>query len=453
VFRLLRSKTLLIVLVVCGAGVYPAWSWVRAQYVTPWRHYHAAEEALAQRDFGAAYKALDECVKAWPDDPGVRFQAARAARRAAADAEAQGQTQAARALLDEALEHFLACERLLEKQPDANVGDTRLEWALLKAQRGDLLGVEDQLRARLRDDHPDSVLIWEVMSWQLMMNGRLGEARQTLDAWLKREPDNYDALVRQGWVAERFFDVATALEYYQRALAVDAKQDFVRLRVADLLVQGNSAPEALPVLETLRARQPDNPKVLLCWARYYRHTGHADQASVLLDQILARQPRDANALHVRGLLAMDAARPTEAESFFRTAHAIEPGNRLVSYSLSLCLENLGNKEEAKQLRQDIVHMDANIKRLDQLTHDVMKNPHDPALRYEVGMIFLRNGFSEDAVRWLNSALKESLSYQPAHAALADYYERTGNAELAARHRPFLQNSSQNAGRPPAGRAP
>ena len=64
--RLLRSKSLLIVVVVCGACAYPAWSWVRAQYVTPWRHYRTAEEALARRDFPNAYKELSQCAKAWP---------------------------------------------------------------------------------------------------------------------------------------------------------------------------------------------------------------------------------------------------------------------------------------------------------------------------------------------------------------------------------------------------
>src|SRR5438445_1501149 len=165
------------------------------------------------------------------------------------------------------------------------------------------------------------------MSWQLMMSGRLGEARQTLDAWLKREPDNYDALVRRGWVAEHFFDLATAQEYYQRALTVDPRQDFVRLHVVELLLQRNRAPEALPELETLRAHKPDDPKVQLCWARYQRQTAHPAEARALVDAILARQPRDADALCERGVLAMHAGRPAEAANFLRTAMSAGPYNR------------------------------------------------------------------------------------------------------------------------------
>src|SRR5207244_705873 len=113
------------------------------------------------------------------------------------------------------------CERLLQQKPDATVGDTKLEWALLQAQRGGLLAVEDYLRSRLRDDNPDLPLILEVLTWELMMSGRLAEARSYLDGWLKRDPAAYTVLVRCGWVAEHLFDTTSALEYYRKALSVD----------------------------------------------------------------------------------------------------------------------------------------------------------------------------------------------------------------------------------------
>jgi len=151
---------------------------------------------------------------------------------------------------------------------------------------------------------------------------------------------------------------------------------------------------------------------------------------------------------------MDAGRPAEAENFFRTAMSAGPYNRQVIYGLSQCLEKLGKKDEAKQLGDKLTQMQADSKRLDQLTHEAMKKPHDPGLRYEIGMIFMRNGFTDDAVRWLTSALKENPAHQPARAALVEHYERTGNAEAAARHRRFLENTSpQNASGTRGGESP
>jgi len=50
------------------------------------------------------------------------------------------------------------------------------------------------------------------------------------------------------------------------------------------------------------------------------------------------------------------------------------------------------------------------------------------------MIYMGNRMESEAVRMLLGALQYDPDYQPAHAALADYYERTGNADAAERHR-------------------
>jgi len=419
---------LLILSALAGLGAYPGTRYVQANYLYPWRHYRAAQEALERRDFAAAHEELSACVQAWPDDAAMQFQAARAARRAG--------------MLDEAEEHFLACERLLEMHPNANVGDTKLEWALLKAERGDLLKVEEQLRARLRDDHPDSVLILEVLSWQLMMSGRLREGRDYLDAWLRREPENYDALVRRGWVAEHLFDFPGALEYYRQALALDARQDFVRLRVVEILLERNRAPEALADLELLRRHQAGNPSVRLCWARYQRLQGNTSQARQLLDELLSERSRDPQALSERGVLAMEAGRLDEAEGFLRTAAALDASSPQINYNLCLCLERVGKKEEAKKFSAKLAEVKADRQRMDRLLREAMTRPHDPDVRYEVGMIFLRNGFTQDGLRWLASALRENPSHRPAHIALAEYYERAGSAEQAAVHRRYLEQQGK-----------
>jgi uncharacterized protein HemY len=47
---------------------------------------------------------------------------------------------------------------------------------------------------------------------------------------------------------------------------------------------------------------------------------------------------------------------------------------------------------------------ADLKRLGQLTKEVLRQPHDPALRCEVGILFLRNGEEQEGVRWLHLAI-------------------------------------------------
>jgi Tfp pilus assembly protein PilF len=120
-----------------------------------------------------------------------------------------------------------------------------------------------------------------------------------------------------------------------------------------------------------------------------------------------------------------------------------------NYNLYLCLERLGKKEQAKEYLTKINEIKAGLKRLSDLVHDVMVKPHDPNLRHEVGMMFLRLGFAEEGLRWLGTVLKEDPGYRPAHEALADYYERAGRKDLAAPHRQVLQQTETKA--PPSSR--
>jgi Tfp pilus assembly protein PilF len=49
--------------------------------------------------------------------------------------------------------------------------------------------------------------------------------------------------------------------------------------------------------------------------------------------------------------------------------------------------------------------------------------------------------------WLNQALERSERYQPAHKALAEYFEKKGAKDQAAAHRRFLNEPDKKTGSP------
>jgi predicted Zn-dependent protease len=416
----------LVLLAVLALLIYLGSRQVWTRYWVPTSHLHDAQHALECRDFQGARRHLAFCLEAWPDDAAIHFLAARAARRAGD--------------LDDAEEQLAHCLRLQEEKPDANPGDTALEVALLEAQRGNLTDVEEHLRERLREDHPDSLLILEVLTWQLMWTNRLEEARHYLDQWLQRRPHDYDALVRRGWVAEHLMDSPAALRTYGEALEVDPVQDSVRLRMAEILVRKNRASEALAHLDRLHQRKAGNPDVAVCRARCQRLLGDSPEATRLLDETLTAHPNHVQALSERGLLALEASQLALAERLLRQAAKRDPSNSQVNTNLCRCLESLGKKEEARQVAETLRKKENEVKRMGQLIRRVMQRPHDPALRYEVGMIFLRNGFIDDGLRWLGTALQEDPQHRDTHRALAEHYENVGDEERAAPHRRFLQRT-------------
>jgi predicted Zn-dependent protease len=415
---------MLVALCLLGLATYKGWLFARARFIEPRSHWRTAQEAIDRRDFSAALPHLELCANAWPDDVETRFLLARTQRRAGK--------------LDEAKKSLVDCEHLAEQKGDATRPDTKLEWALLRAQHNNLPEVEKYLQARLREFHPDSLLILETLSWQLMWTGRLADARGYLDIWLKERPNEHDALVRRGWVFEHLLNRPAAIDDYEAALAVQPDDDNVRLRLVELFLNENRPADALGYLQPLMETRSGDSDVVVCMARCQRISGQFGPAEKTLNKLLAEHPQNAQALSELGMLALEKGQTAEAERLLRQAAAKEPHNRLIIYSLWQCLEKLGERDEAKQIKDSLARNDAATKRMDQLIRDVMKRPYDPSLRHEIGTIFLQNGFTEDGLRWLVTALNVDPSHRPTHQALAEYYERTGKPEEAARHRRFLQ---------------
>src|SRR5215470_12272752 len=107
--------------------------YARVHYWLPGKSLEEAELALKQGEFERARLELEKCLLAWPKDPHVYFLLARTARRARD--------------LDQAQRHLLHCEHLQDDRSDPRLGDTELEWMLIRAQRGNLT-VAEQFRRR-----------------------------------------------------------------------------------------------------------------------------------------------------------------------------------------------------------------------------------------------------------------------------------------------------------------
>jgi tetratricopeptide (TPR) repeat protein len=418
--RLVRAAFLLIaagLVLAAGGWYYFAYCWKPEQCL------RAATDALERRDTEEAQRQLQQCLHYRPRDPRAHFLLARTARM--------------NNELDQAQAELTACEHLQNDKPDFALGDIRLEWALVEAQQGKLLDVEPYLRRRIRERHPDLLFILDVVTWQLMWSWRLEEARACLDIWLHEQPDSYEAHVRHGWVAEHRFQKEQALQDYRHALEIDPVQDFVRLRVAEILVQINHAEEALPEIEAVCRRQSDNRDAILCHARCLRALGREQEAIPLLDNLLTRNANDAQAMAERGIVALGQGHLDQAEGLLRRAVAQDPLNRQINYNLLQCLKRLGKTEETKAIEAQLAKTDASLDRLDKLVVEVMKSPHNANLRYEAGMIFLQNGFTNEGVYWLETALKEDPRQRLSHQALADHYARARDKERAAWHNQFL----------------
>lgn len=430
-----RGVRLLVLLAVLLAGG----SYLGGRHLVAWRHLNAARTALQGRDLSSAQTHLESCLQIWPHSAEAHFLQARVKRL-------QGNLAEASQALD-ACAHF-------QGRPEA----IELERALLHAQAGRLPGIpvkvdnpllveislrepppemvrlRDYLQACLADGHSDSVLILEALIQGYIYSERTLSALHCVERLLELSPDHVSALVWHGELKDYYGDSGAAQASYARALELDPQNAEARWGLAQGLLRSHRPQEALEHFQALAQREEGPPELVCRMAQCLRELGRAAEASRLLDRLLAIQPGDVAALIERGKLALQEGAAAAAEGWLRRAVMREPHNREANYCLAQCLEALGNREEAKKYQDAVQRITTDLKRLTEINRELAKSPRDPALRYEMGVLLLRNGEDRRGHVWLASALELDPHHRPTHQALAEYYERSGQPARAAQHR-------------------
>jgi uncharacterized protein HemY len=107
-----------------------------------------------------------------------------------------------------------------------------------------------------------------------------------------------------------------------------------------------------------------------------------------------------------------------------------------------CLRQQGKIEEAEAEEAYANQLKERWARYEEVTlHQMPQRRDDPALHCELGKLMLQLGMFETGKNWLLSALRLEEHYVPALTALADFYEKQGDAALAEEYRRQAQQSA------------
>jgi predicted Zn-dependent protease len=416
--RCLRRRWKLLVMVVLlsliGLGGTLASFYVRAYF-----HLRSARSDLERHHNAEALAHLQTYLHTWPNDPTALLLAARASWR---------------------LQEFEESERYLMqyRQAAGASEDYVRESFLLMAARGEVDKVEKYCQDLLERKDPATPLVLEALVAGCLRQYRLAEGAAFLQHWLDLQPDDTQALLCQISFDHFRQRPEEAVARYRRVLQLDPEHDSARLQLAVTLVETRQYQEAIPLLDALRQRQPDNCQVLVLLAQCQDSLGDQALAEQLLDQALAQEPHRGAALSARARLALRRGQLADAETWLRQALEFEPGNYQARYQLAECLLQRGQTDEAMKQEQRLKQMEADQKRFRLIvTQEMSQKPHDAALHHELAMILLRSGDVEGGLRWLHNTLREDPTSVPLHRALAEYYLQTGDLERATYHRQFV----------------
>jgi tetratricopeptide (TPR) repeat protein len=407
-----RLACVLVFLLLIGLLLAALWLWPRYRARQEW---HRAESALARHDLPAALTHLDLYLSDRPDNVAAWFLAARTARR---------------------LERGAEAERYLERcQQLGGVTDaTRLEWDLLRVQRGDLGGIDVRLRKSIGPEHPDALIVLEALARGYIRSERLTDALEACQLWIARQPDHPWPWLWRGNVYDRLNHQDRAVADYQRAVQNNPLDSEARLTLAGLLFRQRQPRAAAEQYEVVLARVPDDLDAQIGLAACRIEQGRAAEAITLLDGVLEQGPGSAQAVFLRGKAAVQVNQPASAERWLREATRLAPSDPEALYQLSLALRAQRKEEEAKQVSLRAERLRKDYQRLEELTRMIARQPSDPQPRHEAGVIALRLGRTDEGLRFLHSLLPLDGDHRRTQAVLADHYQQKGNLERAEYHR-------------------
>ena len=386
------------------------WEWHRAR-----QEWQQIQDALHRHDLPGAASSLGRYLQHRPGDAAAWFLAARTARR---------------------LERFHEAERDLERcQELGGVTDsTRLEWDLLRVQQGDLGEIDVRLRMTIGPDHPDAPIVLEALARGYLRAERLSDALQACGLWLEREPEHPRPWLWRGRILERVGHWEKALEAYRRALDLAPDDREARLALGRVLLGQRQPGGAAEQYQYLLDRSPDDAEALLGLAGCRIEQGKAAAAVPLLDRVPAASPSSPAGMFLRGKAAFELDDRAGAEGWLRQAVRSAPDDAEALYLLVQCLRAQGKEAEAGPLAGRLEELRKDLRRLDELTRVVARQPDDVGPRHEAGVLALKVGRPEEGVRWLQGALRVKGDHRPVHAALADYYLQHNDPARAEAHR-------------------
>jgi tetratricopeptide (TPR) repeat protein len=411
--RLFQVPAALVLLGASAAGVGLALiDWRAGSELT------AADEALQHGRLEEARWHLQETLRYRPRSPAAHVLAARAARLAGNFKEAE--------------EHLHSCRRFQRGVSE----DCQLEELMLRAQSGEVDAVFDKLWVYVVRAHPAAPLVLESLCLAFTTEMNMEAARTCIERWLVQQPESAQAVFYRGCWFEQVQAFPRAAEDFRHAQELDPQRGDVRLHLAGVLATQHQDAEAVQEYESVIRREPANGEALLGLARCRRQLGQSEEAERLLDHLLAAEPDNAEALTERGLAALQDDRvPQHAEAFLRRAVAAEPAAREAHYNLHLCLGQLGRQPEAEEEARVLNRLDADMKRLTEIFQNELRTGRsNPDLLQEIGAILLRSGKDKEGLYWLFKALTVHPRHRATHLLLADYYRRTGDAQLEEAHR-------------------
>lgn len=218
---------------------------------------------------------------------------------------------------------------------------------------------------------------------------KFDEAQAIVDAVLKKNPSDHDALLLNGSLQAVKGNPEGALALYRKA--IEAKPDFLlgHSAVITTLLQKQDIEEASKEIDALKKIAPKNPQTIYFQTQIAYQRKDMKAAKELVQQLLKIAPNNPNSLQLAGAIEFQLGAYIQAEAYLNKARQLAP--ELPLPGRLLIASHLRSGEPAKALAM--------------LQPMLARIENDPALLSLAGETYLQNGDTNKAVEYFAKASK------------------------------------------------
>ena len=260
--------------------------------------------------------------------------------------------------LPEAIQYYAAACRW----PQANSA-MRLRLARLYFRTGDMANARASLDAVLKAE-PDNREVKTMLAQVAEKTGRMEDAARYAAELLPADPANMMLLRLLAEDAEKRNDDHAAADYLERALTANGKDRDVRFELVSLYTNNESLdrlPRALDLMNEYVGLYPDDYEGYLLLANLYRRNSNSASAYDYFTRGFAKMPakppaRMSWAYNSLGLLLLSQGKYEEALANQLKAVDLNPADATAVYNLALTYLKLKRKDDVNATRETLSRM-------------------------------------------------------------------------------------------------
>lgn len=336
---------------------------------------------------------------------------------------------------------FADAERAFERALSLgwNADEIDRQRILARAQSGEVRAVEKEIGGLLAQGFDDAFAedCYEALAEGFIGSYRMNDALECLDFWSRWQPENPRPAFWKGAIEERYERPVLAIERYAEALAMNPRDDETRIRLARLELDTAKIDDAKRHFRESLVTRPDDPRAVIGLADCLLRSGDLAAARDLYHDALTTDLTEEQAglaLTELGQMALEEGNVARGAMLLGQAVRVDPRGTRARLTLAGALLRLGDEAGAKQERETAQRLAERQRRLATITHELLGKPDDCDLRAEAGTILLEEGFEQEGLTWLETAVRIDPAHGPSHRVLAEHYAARGRADRAEMHR-------------------